>query len=151
MLNSIFEISILEPHQHLARRTELPISTPTAATLPEVSGATSVCWFAARLPVPSKYCGSCRVIAADELTWTTFGVGLAVAVAFDCPAELLQATSTNPADADRKNVTANLKTRERLICSISFSSCSPGDDQFLSLDLVLILYCRSKRRAGEYS
>jgi hypothetical protein len=60
------------------------------------------------------------VIAAAEVTWTTFGVGLAVAAAFDCPAELLQAASPNPADADRKTVIANLKIRERLICSISF-------------------------------
>src|SRR6185369_8444239 len=116
-------------------RTELPISTPTAATLPDVSGATSVCWLAARLPVPSRYCGSCRVIAAEELTWTTFGVGLAVAAAFVCPAERLQAASPNPAAADRNTVIANLKIRERLICSISFSTWSQCDDQFLSHDL----------------
>jgi hypothetical protein len=51
----------------------------------------------------------------------------------------LQAASPNPADAERNAVTANLKTRERLICSISFSPCSPCDDPSLNLDLFLIL------------
>src|SRR6185369_9219546 len=52
LLHAVFETSICP------RRTELPMSTPTAATLPEVSAATSVCWLAARLPVPSKNRGS---------------------------------------------------------------------------------------------
>src|ERR1044072_2599320 len=49
------------------------MSTPTATTLPEVCGATSVCWSPARLPVASKKRGRSRLIAAAVVTSTAAG------------------------------------------------------------------------------
>src|SRR5829696_8154196 len=58
------------------------MSTPTATTLPEVCGATSVCWSPARLPVASKKRGRSRLIAAAVVTSTTTGCVFAAVSSF---------------------------------------------------------------------
>src|SRR5215217_3319836 len=58
------------------------MSTPTATTLPEVCGATSVCWSPARLPVASKKRGRSRLIAAAVVTSIATGCVFAAASSF---------------------------------------------------------------------
>src|SRR5262245_53969499 len=58
------------------------MSTPTATTLPEVCGPTSVCWSPARLPVASKKRGRSRLIAATVVTWMATGSAFAADSSF---------------------------------------------------------------------
>src|ERR1043165_1643918 len=97
------------------------MSTPTAATLPDVSGATSVCSFAARLPVASKYCGNSRDTAAVVVTSTTGGVGLADAAALVCPLERLHAEKTLADATATAKIKISFRRCERVIVSIAFS------------------------------
>src|SRR5262249_16945462 len=100
--------------------------------------------------VPSKNCGSCRTIAADVLTCTTFGVGLALA-AFDWPAERLHPASAKAAAVSAKPVTASLRNPERLIYSISFSTYCYLDEQLSNRAPSWISLDWSTLRATEYS
>src|ERR1051325_5010613 len=96
------------------------MSTPTATTLPEVCGATSVCWSPARLPVASKKRGRSRLIAAAVVTSTAVDSAPAagasfLTLAFDQPHD---ATKALTATSTRIRATNLNFTRDRMSLTI---------------------------------
>src|SRR5215211_619948 len=93
------------------------MSTPTATTLPDVCGATSVWWSPARLPVASKKRGRSRLMAAAVVTSTITGcvfaaVSSVLLLAFDPPHDAMNA----PAETSSRIKTTNFKFPLDRIC-----------------------------------
>src|SRR5215208_1792650 len=100
------------------------MSTPTATTLPEVCGATSVCWSPARLPVASKKRGRSRLIAEAVVTSIATGCVFAADSSFRTLALEPRHAATNPAAATSSSTrTTSFNFPIDLICLNYSSDC----------------------------
>src|ERR1044072_4232879 len=97
------------------------MSTPTATTLPDVCGATSVCWSPIKLPFASKKRGRARLIAAAVVTSTAGGGAFAavssfLTLAFEPPHAGMNAATATSNSAN----TASFKFPLNCICRYLF-------------------------------